>query len=74
LKALLSSFAAFVAAGVRPQTPLAKAIVLMLVIKLLAITGIGIFMGQQGGRLFVDAVAVSRLIGPSLSLPDEEGR
>jgi hypothetical protein len=74
LNAILSALAAFLAAGVRPRTPLAKAIVLVLVIKLFAIAGFGVFMLPGSGPPVVDPSAVSRLIGPSMSSPNEGGR
>ncbi len=54
---------AFLAAGVRPRTPLAKAIVLVLVIKLIAIAGMKIFMFADSAQPVVDATAVARAIG-----------
>ena len=66
MNALLSSFAAFLAAGARPPTPLAKAIVLVLVVKLMAIGAMGVFLFSRTGRMVVDSITVSRLIGPSL--------
>jgi hypothetical protein len=66
MNAVLSSLAAFLAAGARPPTPLAKAIVLVLVVKLMAIAAIGVFLSSSTGRMVVDSIAVSRLIGPSL--------
>jgi hypothetical protein len=74
LNATLSSLAAFLAAGMRPRTPLAKAIVLVLVIKLIAIAVMGAFMLPNSGRPVVDTITVLRLIGPSVSLPNEVGR
>jgi hypothetical protein len=65
LNAILSTLGAFLTAGVRPPTPLAKAIMVVLVIKLVAIAGIGVFLGSDGRRPVVDPIAVSRLIGPS---------
>jgi hypothetical protein len=70
---VLSSIVAFLAAGVRPPTPFAKAIRLVLVIKLVAIAAIGVVMVASGGGPAVDAGAVARLIGP-LGSPDEAGR
>jgi len=67
LNAVLSSLAAYLAAGVRPPTPLAKAIVLVLVVKLIAIAGAGVFLFSSSGRPVVDSNAVSRLIGPLVS-------
>ena len=68
LGAILSSLAAFIAAGARPPTPLAKAIVLVLAIKLIAIAGIKVFMFPESTQPVVDATAMARAIGPSASL------
>ena len=73
MNAVISSLAAFLAAGVRPPTPLAKAIMLVLAFKLLAIAAASIFLFSINERPTVDPGAVSRLIGPSPSL-NEGGR
>ena len=73
MNAILSSLGAFLAAGVRPRTPLARAIMLVLVIKLIAISGIGVFM-ISSSRPAVDPIAVARLISPLVPLPNEGGR
>jgi len=73
LNAVLSSILAFLAAGVRPPTPLAKAIRLALAIKLVAIAGIGVVMHASRDVPAVDAAAIARLIGPPVS-PDAAGR
>ncbi len=73
MNAIVSTLGAFFAAGVRPQTPLARSIMLVLVIKLIAIAGIGAFMLSGGRRPAVDPGAVSHLIGPSVSQPSEGG-
>ena len=65
LRAILSSLAAFLAAGARPPTPLAKAIVLVLVIKLIGLAGIKVFMFSDDTQPVVDATAMARAIGPS---------
>ena len=65
LNGLMSSFTAFLAAGVRPPTRLAKAIRVVLMLKLLAIAGASIFLFSINERPTVDPGAVSRLIGPS---------
>jgi hypothetical protein len=72
LNAILSSLGAFLAAALRPQTPLAKAIVAVLVIKLTAIAGIGAFMLAGRGQTPVGAEAMARLIGPSVSPQEGE--
>jgi hypothetical protein len=68
LNAIVSSLLAFLAAGLRPRTPLAKAIVLVLVIKLIGIAGIKIFMFPHSEQPIVDAAAIERLIGAPASL------
>jgi hypothetical protein len=73
LNAILSSLGDFVAAAVRPQTPLARAIVTVLVIKLIAIAGIGTFMLAGRGQAPLGAEAIARLLGPSVS-PAQGGR
>jgi hypothetical protein len=74
LNAVISSLAAFVAAGVRPPTPLAKAITLVLTFKLLAVAGASIFLFSINKQPTVDPGAVSRLIGPSMPSLGERRR
>ena len=64
-KAILSSLSAFLAAGVRPPTPLAKAIVLVLVIKLIGIAGIKVLLFPDSATPSVDATTIEHVIGPS---------
>ena len=64
LSAIAASLAAFVAVGLRPRTPFAKAIVLILVIKLIGIAGIKMFMFPDGAQPIVDAAAMAQAIGP----------
>jgi len=73
MNAVLSPLGAFLAKGSRPPTPLAKAIVLVLVVKLMAIAAIGVLLFSSSGRMVVDSTTVSRLIGPSVPLPNEGG-
>jgi len=73
MSAVMSSLAAFFAAGARPPTPLAKAIMLVLTLKLLAIAGASIFLFSINKQPAIDPGAVSRLIGPS-TLSLDEGR
>ncbi len=54
---------AFVAAGLRPRTPLAKAIVFVLVIKLIGIAGIKALGFPDSGQPRVDAGAMARVLG-----------
>jgi hypothetical protein len=56
---------AFISAGVRPATPLAKAIMLVLVLKLIGIASIKLFMFPDNAQPVADAAAIARLVGPS---------
>lgn len=67
--AIVSSLTAFLAAAARPPTPLARAIVLVLVIKLIAIAGIKIFMFPDSAQPNVDATAMARVVGPHSTVP-----
>ncbi|HXW26728.1 MAG TPA: hypothetical protein VEK73_18445 [Xanthobacteraceae bacterium] len=76
MNAVLSSLAAFLAAAVWPRTPLARAIRLVLAVKLVAILAIGILMHAASGPA-VDPGAVARLVGPSAPIiesPNHGGR
>jgi hypothetical protein len=65
LRALFCSLAAFVGAGVNPQTPLARAIVLVLVFKLIGIAGIKLFIFPDSRQPVADALAVAHVLGPA---------
>jgi hypothetical protein len=65
LRGIISSLAAFFATGMRPRTPLAKAIVAILVIKLAGIMAARVFMFADSARPAVDAAAMARVIGAS---------
>ena len=69
LHAIGTSLAAFAAAAIRPRTPLAKAIVLILVIKLIGIAGIKIVMFPDSAQPAVNAAAMARAIGPATTPP-----
>ncbi len=62
---ILSSLADFARAGLRPKTPLAKAIVFVLCLKLVVILSMQMLLQFGGARPLVDESAVSRLIGPA---------
>ena len=62
---LLSSLAAFLRAAVRPRSMLARAIVLVLAIKLVAVIGMAVYAHFTDQSASIDAAAVERLIGPS---------
>jgi hypothetical protein len=65
LRGIISSLAAFFAAGMRPRTALAKAIVAIVVIKLVGITAARVFLFADSARPAVDAAAMARVIGAS---------
>jgi hypothetical protein len=63
LRPVFSSLAAFLAAGARPPTPLARAIVLVLVLKMIGMAGIKLIMFPENAAPAVDAAAMARLLG-----------
>ena len=63
MNAILSSLAAYFAAGLRPRTVLAKAIVLVLVIKLIGLVGIKTFLFPESSQPVVSADTMARRIG-----------
>jgi hypothetical protein len=65
MRAILSSLGDFVAAGLWPRTPLAKAIMLVLLIKLVGIAGIKVFGFPDSTQPVVDASAMARVLGVS---------
>jgi hypothetical protein len=71
LRPIIWSLTAFLYAGARPRTPLAKAIVLVLVLKLFGIAGMKVFMFPERGAPPVDEIAIARVIGVSASLQQD---
>jgi hypothetical protein len=65
---VLASLAAFLREGLQPSSMLARAIVCVLALKLVAVTGMMVFQHFADRGASVDTAAVSRLLGPS-SLP-----
>jgi hypothetical protein len=63
LRAILSSLGAFLAAGLWPRTPLAKAIVFVLAIKLIGIAGMKIALFPDSTRPAIDANSMARDLG-----------
>jgi hypothetical protein len=61
---LLSSLAAFVQAGIRPRTTLARAIVTVLVIKLIAVTAMSVVRHYEDRTAFADKAGVADRLGP----------
>jgi hypothetical protein len=66
---VVSSLIAFLTAAVRPTTPLAKAIVLVLVIKVVGIAGMKLLMFPNSAQPIVDAATMEHVIRPSAYLP-----
>ena len=62
---LLASLAAFVRACLRPRTMLARAIVTVLVIKLVAVMAMMILQHYEDRSADADAAGVARRLGPS---------
>ena len=65
---VLVSLVAFIGAGLRPSTALARAIVVVLAAKLIAVAAMIIYFHFASQHVVADAAAISRLLGPS-SLP-----
>ncbi len=61
---VLASLAAFVRAGLRPRSMLARAVVFVLAAKLIAVAGMMAYQHFADQKV-VDAAAVGRLLGPS---------
>lgn len=61
---ILSSLGDFLRAGLRPRTPLARAIVFALCLKLVVVVSMRIFLFSGEARPVVDEQTISRLIGP----------
>jgi len=59
---------AFIGAGLRPPTALARAIVIVLAAKLIAVAAMGVYFHFANQRVVADAAAIGRLLGPA-SLP-----
>jgi hypothetical protein len=62
---LLASLAAFVSEGLRPTTALARAIVVVLAAKLIAVAAMMFFVLFADQHAVVDAAAIGHLLGPS---------
>ncbi len=69
MKAVLRSLADFMMAGLRPRTPLAKAIAVALAIKLVAVVSMKVFWFSGDARPAVDEATMSRVIGPVAPSP-----
>ena len=69
MRAILASLGAFAAAGLRPRTALAKAIVLVLLIKLIGVTAMRIYLTADHAVLAVDAAAMARAVGVAAPPP-----
>ena len=67
LRPILSSLTTFLTAGARPRTRFAKAIALVLIIKLVGIVGIKTFMFSDSSRPVANAATVAHVLGVSAS-------
>lgn len=62
---VLSALADFISAGLRPRTPLAKAITIALAVKLVVVVSMKVFLFSGDARPVVDDTVMDRVIGPS---------
>ena len=62
---VLASLAAFIGAGLRPSTALARAIVIVLAAKIIAVAAMMVYFHFVDQHVVADATAISRLLGPS---------
>jgi hypothetical protein len=62
---VLASLAAFVGAGLRPASPLARAIVIVLAAKLIAVVAMIVYFHFVDQHVVANAAAIGRLLGPS---------
>ena len=62
---VLASLAAFIDAGLRPRTPLARTIVIVLAAKFIAVVAMMVFLFVADQNAVVDAATVGRLLGPT---------
>jgi hypothetical protein len=65
MRPILPLLTAVLTAGARRRTPLAKAIVLVLIIKLVGIVGMKVFMFPDSSRPVANAATVARVLGVS---------
>jgi hypothetical protein len=65
MKAILSSLRDFIGAGLRPRTPLAKAITFALAVKLIVVVSMKVFWFSGDARLVVDDTVMDRVLGSS---------
>ena len=63
MRAIWASLGAFVSAGLRPRTALAKAIMWILVIKLIGVTAICIYQTADNVEPAMNAATMARVIG-----------
>ncbi len=73
MKPILSALADFIRAGLRPRTPLAKAIVWALAAKLVIIVSIKVFLFSGDARPAIDDAAMLRRIGPATPVERVQG-
>ena len=62
---VFASLGAFVYAGIRPRSMLARAIVTVLVIKLIAVTAMSVYRYYEDRSAVADTASVAARLGPS---------
>lgn len=62
---LIASLVAFLAAAVRPPSALARAIVIVLAVKLIAVAAMAVYFHFYDQHVVANAAAVGRLLGPA---------
>lgn len=65
---LIASLLAFLGAALRPPSALARAIVIVLAVKLVAVATMAVYFHYAKQHVVANAAAVDRLLGPA-SLP-----
>lgn len=68
MRPIFSSLTAFLTAGATPRSPFAKAIVLVLILKLVGIAAIKTFMFPDSSKPVANAATVAQVLGVSASL------
>jgi hypothetical protein len=64
LHPILSSIGDFVRSGIRPRTPLARAIVFVLVLKLAFVASMQVFLLCSAAQPDVNPLTLQRVLGP----------
>jgi hypothetical protein len=68
MRSVLAALKDFVSAGLRPRTPLARAITLALIVKLVVVVAMKVLWFSGDARPVVDGAVMDRIIGPAASI------